>query len=169
MLEVLFWIFASVAVAGGVAAISLRNPLFCALSLVASLVALAGLYFQLKAAFPGILQIMLYAGAIMVLVVFVIMFLNVPEDERGGGEVSKQGILISVFLLVPLAAILIGTMWSADLKPFGPVSEEFGGVREVGRELFQSWLYPFEILSLLIVVAMVGAVLLAKKRIVEDE
>ena len=68
-------------------------------------------------------------------------------------QVSKQGVLVSVFLLVPLAALLIGTMWSADLKPFGPVSEEFGGVREVGRELFQSWLYPFEILSLLILAA----------------
>jgi len=169
MLEVLFWVFAGVAIAGGVAAISIRNPLFCALSLVMSFVALAGLYFQLKAAFPGILQIMLYAGAVMVLVLFVIMFLNMPDEERDEEEISKQGILVSIFLLVPLAAVLIGTMWSADLSDFGPAAEEFGSIQAVGRELFTNWLYPFEVLSLLIVAAMVGAVVIAKKRVVEDE
>ena len=95
MLELLFWLFAGVAIVGGVAAISMRNPLFCALSLVVTFIALAGLYFQLKAAFPGILQVMLYAGAVMVLVLFVIMFLNMPDDQRDEEEISRQGILVS--------------------------------------------------------------------------
>ncbi len=165
MLEIAFWVFSAVAVGAGIAAISIKNPLYCALSLVVSFISLAGLYFQLKAAFPGVLQVMLYAGAIMVLVLFVIMFLNMPDEERSSDEISKPGIVLSVFLLVPLAATLIGVMWTSDLPRFGPVGDEFGGVASTGKELFTTWLYPFEILSLLIVAAMVGAVLLAKKRI----
>ena len=71
--------------------------------------------------------------------------------------------------MLPNSAVLIGTMWSADLSDFGPAAEEFGSIQAVGRELFTNWLYPFEVLSLLIVAAMVGAVVIAKKRVVEDE
>ena len=169
MLEALFWVFAGVAVLGGLSAIAIKNPLYCALSLVASFVALAGLYFQLKAAFHGILQIMLYAGAVMVLVLFVIMFLNMPEDEQTGDEISKPGILVSVFLLIPLASLLIGVVWTADLPAFSPADDSFGGIAAVGKELFTGWLYPFEVLSLLIVAAMAGAVLIAKKRILDND
>jgi len=168
MLEILFWILSALAVIGGVAAISLRTPLYCALSLIVSFVSLAGLYFQLKAAFPGILQIMLYAGAIMVLVVFVIMFINLPEDEIDADERSRAGVLISLLFLVPLAALLIGVVWTSEMEPFEAVAADFGSIPVVGRELFTTWLYPFEVLSLLIVAAMVGAVVIAKKRLTDE-
>jgi len=169
MLEVLFWILAAAALLGAVLAISLKNPLFCALSLVGSFAALAGLFFQLKAAFPAILQIMLYAGAIMVLVIFVIMFLNLPEDRFTGEEISKPGIILALFLLVPLAALLLVAIWTTELPAFGPVKEDFGSIHAVGIELFTNWLYPFELLSLLIVAAMVGAVMLAKKKAADHD
>lgn len=169
MPETVFWAFAALAVTCGTLAIAFRNPLYCALSLVGALVALAGLYFGLKAAFPAMLQVMVYAGAVMVLVIFVIMFLNMPEDMRSGDEISKPGLAAAVFLLIPLAAILIGVIWTADLKPFDPAPDSFGGVEAVGKELFTGWLYPFEVLSLLIVAAMVGAVMIAKKRIGDHE
>lgn len=165
MPQIFFWVFAVVAVGAGLLAITRKNALNCALSLVVSFVALAGLYFQLKAPFPGALQIILYAGAIMVLVIFVIMFLNVPEEQRTTDQLSIPGILASLFLLVPLAAVLIGVVWSADLPKAPEVGASFGTVGGVGELLFQEWVFPFEVLSLLILVAMVGAVLLAKKRI----
>lgn len=165
MFEVLFWVFAVLGVGGGLAAITLRNPLYCALSLVVSFVSLAGLYFQLKAAFPGILQVLLYAGAVMVLVIFVIMLLNAPEDLREDQEYSRAGVLGTIFLLIPLAALLIGVIWSTGPTTFPPAPDDFGGVSAVGVSLFTDWVYPFEVLSLLILAAMVGAVLLAKKRI----
>lgn len=165
MAGVFFWIFAAIATGGGIFAITRRSPLHCALSLVVSFVALAGLYFQLKAPFPGILQVALYAGAIMVLVIFVIMFLNVPEDLREQDEISKPGVVAALFLGVPLAILLLGVIWGADLPAAASVSPEFGGVAAVGKELFARWVWPFEILSLLILVAMTGAVLIARKRL----
>lgn len=162
---VFFWVFTAVAVGAGILAMTRRHPLHCALSLVVSFVSLAGLYFQLKAPFPGILQVLLYAGAIMVLVIFVIMFLNVPDEERNQDEISKPGMLAALFLLVPLAAVLIGVIWSTDLPSVPAVSDDFGTVHTVGKSLFNTWLYPFEVLSLLLLVAMVGAVLVAKKRL----
>lgn len=235
-----FWIFAGMAVVGGVLTITLKNTLYSALALVGSFVALAGLYFLLDSSFPAILQIILYAGAIMVLVVFVIMFLNVPDPERLKNEISKPGLAAAVFLLVPLAAVMIGIVWTTDLvlpgkgggghstaahhagasaEPgsdghgpghasdghqhkaqahqghhghaqaegadhgaeghhadehgghapvavaFPPVEKEFGTVQSAGNELFKRWIYPFEVLSLLILAAMVGAVLIAKRKL----
>lgn len=165
MSQVFFWIFSTLAVGSGVLAITRRSPLQCALALVVSFVALAGLYFLLKAPFPGILQITLYAGAIMVLVIFVIMFLNVPEEERDQDEISKPGAMFSLFLLLPLAILLLGIIWGSDFQPIRDVGANFGTIPTIGKELFRNWVYPFEILSLLLLVAMVGAVVLAKKRI----
>ncbi len=163
--QAVFWILASVAVGAAALAITRKQALHCALSLVVSFVALAGLYFQLKAPFPGVLQIMLYAGAIMVLVIFVIMFLNAPDDERDRDAISRPGLLLALFLLVPLAILLLGVIWGASLPAPAEVDAGFGGVEAVGTELFGSWIYPFEVLSLLLLAAMVGAVLLAKKRL----
>jgi NADH-quinone oxidoreductase subunit J len=159
-----FWTFAVLAVGASLLAMTRRKALHCALSLVVALVALAGLAFQLKASFPAILLIMLYAGAVMVLVVFVIMFLN--ADESGESErISRAGVVLSIVLLVPLAAVLIGVILGADLPAPAPVDASFGTVGAVGRRLFGTWTYPFEVLSLLLLAAMVAAVLLAKKRL----
>ncbi len=164
MHQVFFWIFASVAVGAGLLAITRKAALHCALSLVVSFVALAGLYFQLKAPFPGILQVMLYAGAIMVLVIFVIMFLNAPEEDPSE-KISKPGVIASVFLLIPFAALLIGVILHSNLPVPGAVAPDFGTVASIGTRLFGTWTWVFEVLSLLLLAALVAAVLLAKKRL----
>jgi NADH-quinone oxidoreductase subunit J len=142
-----------------------RRPLACALSLVVSFVGLAGLYFQLHAPFPAILQVMLYAGAIMVLVIFVLMFLNLPEDEWETKSDLKPERMWPLLLVAPLAALLIGLVRSMELPAAKPVDPSFGSVAAVGRSLFTEWVYPFELVSLLILVAVVGAVVIAKKRL----
>lgn len=161
----LFWMCALIAVGGGLLAMLRRDPLKCALALVASLTALAGFYFQLKSPFPAVLQILLYAGAIMVLIVFVIMFLNMPEGEPKTSDLSKGGVVAALLLLVPLGFIFIGAIWSTNLPLMPSVSDDFGTVPAMGRELFGTWLYPFEVLSLLLLAAMASAVLLAKRRL----
>jgi NADH-quinone oxidoreductase subunit J len=175
--DVFFWIFAILALVMGFLSIVRRRAMSCALSLVVSFVALSGVYVTLKAPFPAMLQIILYAGAIMVLVVFVIMFLNAPEQQEDVEEISKPGAVTAVFLLLPVAILLLGVIWGTSFPDAprlaaeratdaaGTLSADFGTANAMGRELFSNYLYPFEILSILILAAMTGAVLVAKKRL----
>ena len=164
MVAFFFWVFAIVTLGGALFAVTRRRALACVLGLVVAFVGLAGLYVQLGASFPAALQVMLYAGAIMVLVVFVIMFLNATGNEESP-EFSRTGAIVSVLVLVPFAALLIGVISVAPIPAPPPVDPGFGSVRSVGLQLFQTWTYPFEVLSLLLLAAMVAAVLLAKKRL----
>jgi NADH-quinone oxidoreductase subunit J len=164
--KLFFYIFAAAAVGGALATVTRKNPLTCALSLVVTFVALSGLYFLLHAPFAGALQILVYAGAIMVLVLFVIMFLNLPEAQQEEERVSKPGLIVSLFLLVPLAALCIGVLGSGGQeKSLPPVAVDFGSVAAVGDLMFTKFVFQFEAVSILLLVAIVGAVMLAKKRL----
>lgn len=165
MASFFFWVFATVAVVAAVFAVTRRRVLHCALSLVVSFVGLAGLYFQLSASFPAVLQVMLYAGAIMVLVVFVIMFLNLPEEAEDRSGAGAGGRLWPLFLVLPLGVILVGLVNRAELPETQTPPPGFGGVASVGRALFERFVYPFELVSVLLLVAIVGAVVIAKKRL----
>jgi NADH-quinone oxidoreductase subunit J len=160
-----FWIFAGIAVAAALLAITRKRALACALSLVVSFVGLSGLYVQLGAAFPAALQIMLYAGAVMVLVVFVIMFLNLPEEALERQASDRRERLWPVFLVLPLGVVLVGLVNRVDLPPVATPPPDFGSVAATGRVLFERYVYPFELVSVLLLVAIVGAVVIAKRRL----
>jgi NADH-quinone oxidoreductase subunit J len=160
-----FGVFAGVATVAALFAVTRRRVLACALSLVVSFVGLSGLYFQLGAAFPAALQIMLYAGAIMVLVVFVIMFLNLPDQELAKRSDEPRERLWPAFLVLPLAVVLVALVNRVELPPAKDVPPDFGSVQSVGRLLFERYVYPFELVSILLLVAIVGAVMIAKRRL----
>lgn len=142
-----------------------RNPVVCALALAFNLVSIAGFYMLLNAQFMALLQIIVYAGAIMVLILFVVMLLNLPEEARRPGTGMIQGGL--GFALAVCFAAAAGWMATrgAGEGGFARPSEGFGTVRALGTELFSTYFYAFEAISLLLVVAMIGAVLLAKRRL----
>jgi NADH-quinone oxidoreductase subunit J len=142
-----------------------RNPVVCALALAFNLVSIAGFYMLLNAQFMALLQIIVYAGAIMVLILFVIMLLNLPEEERRPGSGMIQGGL--GFVLAVAFAAVAGFMITRGVGEggFAQPSPDFGTVRALGTELFSTYFYAFEAISLLLVVAMIGAVLLAKRRL----
>ena len=141
-----------------------RNPVVCALALAFNLVAIAGFYMLLNAQFLALLQVIVYAGAIMVLILFVIMLLNLPEEARRPGSGRIQGVL--GFILAVAFAVVVGRMIASGVEGgFDSTSPGFGTVRDVGLDLFSKFFYAFEAISLLLVVAMIGAVLLAKRRI----
>ena len=161
---VAFVVLGALAIVSGVVVITHRNQVVAALSLAANLVALAGFYLLLQAQFLALLQVIVYAGAIMVLVLFVLMLLNLPDEarRRGGGRVQTVlglGLAIAFVVLLGLA-LTRGAAGSTF-----PASEQFGTVGSVGQALFTRFFYAFEAISLLLVVAMVGAVLLAKRRL----
>ena len=160
-----FVILTALAVVSAVVVLVHRNPVVAALSLAANLIAVAGFYLLLNAQFLALLQVIVYAGAIMVLVLFVIMLLNLPEEARRRSGLSVQSV-VGVGLFVLFVSVLGWALARATAgQSFPTPSASFGTVNSVGTALFTTFFYPFEAVSLLLVVAMIGAVLLAKRRI----
>ncbi len=155
----------TVAAASGV--IALRNPVSAAMALVGSFFGLAGLYVLLLAHTIAVLQILVYTGAIMVLFLFVIMLLNVGEMKPSPIRVSP-GQVLGGLGTVGLLALLARVMATLPGLP-GPDRlrdvTHFGGLKELGMVLYTTYLLPFEAVSLLLLVAIVGAVVVAKSRI----
>lgn len=161
---ILFSAFAVLAVAGAAGLVLLRHPMNGAMSFVMTLIALAGLYALLSAKLIFAIQLIVYAGAIMSLILFIIMFLNIGEkdlpDESGRWLYLGGGAVV----IAPLALFLLRVVNTLPESDTAIVGNGFGGVKEVGLVLFTEWLLPFEIVSILLLVALVGAVVLAGKR-----
>lgn len=165
MEKVLFIIFAVVSVAAALNILLQRNPLYSALSLVGTLIALSALYIMLRAQFIAAIQIVVYAGAIMVLFVFVIMLLNAPKEAP---YIEKHKSLR--FLAIPFAGLLIAEAFYVIrlVKPIEmPAADDsaqaVGTTLSVGTKLFTDYLLPFEVTSVLILMAIVGAMVLARR------
>ena len=147
---------------GGLLMVTRRNPLAGAFALVLSLASLAGLFAMLHAEFVFILQILLYAGAIMVLVIFTIMLLNLSSEELREAPVGRlRGVIIAALSLAGMA-LFLRTLRQVPTVA-ADVSNNFGNIEPVGELMLGRYLYPFEIISVLLLVAVVGVVLLAKK------
>ena len=159
-----FFVLAVLAVASALVVITHRNPVISALALGLNLLSIAGFYLVMRAQFIALLQVIVYAGAILVLIVFVIMLLNLRDDARQRGSGSFQRWLAPLLALA-FAAILGRAMMKGAGAGFAAPAGGFGTVDALGRELFTRFFYPFEVVSLLLIVAMVGAVLLAKRRL----
>ena len=163
----LFYLFGAVAVIASLLVIAQRNPIYSVLLLIASFGALSGLYVLLDAPFVAVTQIIVYAGAIMVLFLFVVMLLNAPHEETEHDEkihpLRRPGPMR--FGAVLAAALVVELLWaltrSGEPGAFGETA--VSSVRELGRVLFTEYAFPFEVTSVLILVAMVGAVVLAKR------
>jgi len=160
----LFWILSAVAVLAAVFTVTRRNPLSAALALVVCLTAVAGLFALLGAHFLFAIQLLIYAGAIMVLVLYVIMLLNLKEKEiRPLGVSRPRAALATIAAAVILAAL--ARVWSAaSAAPPAPAGEKFGTVEEMARVLYTQYPFPFEVVSVLLLAAVIGAVVLAMRK-----
>jgi len=168
---VLFWAFAGLALASALACITRRSPVASALWLVVTLFALAALFVLLDAQFIAVLQLLVYAGAIMVLFLFVIMLLNLgrpgPMDVKGPVGVGTAFLLGGVLLFQLWILRQAALPASIQLPPgsMARLQQEQGLVAAIAQPLFDTYLIPFEITSLLLLAALVGAVVLAKRRL----
>jgi NADH-quinone oxidoreductase subunit J len=164
VIDFLFYLFAAFAVAGALGMLlNTRNAVAGALSLVGTMVSLGAIYVLLDAYLIGVLQILVYAGAIVVLFLFVVMLLNLRHDEFSPERLRFTKILAVV--IGALVGIELLLLLPAELGPAAVLPEGFGGYRAVGAALFTDWVLAFEVTSLLLLAAMVGAVILAKRRI----
>src|SRR5712692_258664 len=167
----IFWGFAGLALASALLCITRRSAVASALWLVVTLFALAALFVLLDAQFIAVLQVLVYAGAIMVLFLFVIMLLNLgrpgPTDIRGPAGLLTATVLAGA-LLLQLRVLSQSTLPSAIQLPPGTISalqQQQGIVGSVANPLFGAYLVPFEIASVLLLAAIVGAVVLAKRKL----
>ena len=164
---ILFTLFSLTAVAFSLGMIFRRNPVHCALHLVGVMLALSGMFVLLNAPFIAALQIVVYAGAIMVLFLFVVMLLNVKGETPllTPGAAKGFGFLFALMAFVELLWVVLSrTAESETPAAAPPVPAEFGSPAEIGRILYTTWLFPFEITSVLLLIAVVGAVVLAKRK-----
>jgi len=165
--QLLFFVAGIGAIAGAIGVVTLRNPFFSVLSLVAHLFSLAVLFLLLNAAFLAAAQVVVYAGAVMVLYVFVVAYVggtNEPLRPETGGLVSSFGPLFAGALLIELAIAVIGSSLSVLDTRGADVGAGFGSPGEIGELLLTKFLLPFEAASFLLLIAAVGAVVLARKR-----
>ena len=167
---ILFWLFAVIMVVSSVLVVGQRNPMYSVLLLLLSFAALSGLYVLLNAPFMAVAQIIIYAGAIIVLFLFVVMLLNVRhEDDLTHTRLALTGAgprRFGAVLAVLLAVQLIWALRRIADAPFVPLTDEAvqaTSVNDIGMRLFREYAFAFEATSVLILVAMVGAVILARK------
>jgi NADH-quinone oxidoreductase subunit J len=169
---ILFYVLATLAVGSSLLVIGQRNPVYSVMLLIASFAALAGIYVLLDAPFTAVTQIIVYAGAIMVLFLFVVMLLNVGQEDAAEYDrshpfnrpfVRRFGALLGIVFVAELAWAVwhVTTRQPAAIAAAAPGS--VSSVREIGRVLFTDYAFPFEATSLLILVALVGAVVLARQ------
>ena len=164
MYQALFFLFAAAAIGFALNLVMQRHPIYSALSLVGVMASLASLYLMLGAEFIAAVQVIVYAGAVMVLFVFVIMLLNAGEEERTNrSRLARNAGAPLVLVLISIVSTVIYRQFPGDaMARFGDFP---GQTAAIGRLLFRDFLLPFEVVSVLILIAIVGAVVLARKEL----
>ena len=160
----LFMGFAVLAVLGAAGLVLFRHPMNGAMSFVITLISLAGLYALLSAKLIFALQLIVYAGAIMSLIVFIIMFLNIQPDDLPKEEARLLNIFGGLVIVAPIGYFLVKIIKKLPEASTALIGNNFGGVKPVGLLLFNDWLVPFEIVSILLLISLVGALVLAGKK-----
>ncbi len=167
MAEVLFFLAGIGAIAGAIGVVAVRNPFFSVLALVSHLLCLAALFLLLRAEFVAAAQVVVYAGAVMVLYVFVVAYVGGQDEPLGanaGGSLRPVSIVFGAVLFVELCAATLGSGLKLIDSNGTPVPNGFGSPEAIGELLLTRFLLPFEVASFLLLIAAVGAVVLARRR-----
>lgn len=166
-----FSLFALIALSGAIGVVAFKNPVTSAFSLIVSFLGLAALFIQLDAYLVGILQILVYAGAIMVLFIFIIMLLDIDKEENKHftGSSIFSGVMVGLGFLALLFVVLMKSGVGFDVT-MPPLSSEVGGkgnsdVHHIGRLLFSKYWFPVQVVGILLLVATVGVVVLSRKQL----
>ncbi len=176
MLEgLLFIIMGLITIVCALCVVFQKNPIYSAIFLIQTMVSLAVLYVLLHAQFIAAIQVMVYAGAIMVLFVFVIMLLDLSKTDVEAGRDNllfqkPSAVILGFILVVMIGIVTLKTVFQGTKGEYTPESiSQIGNTQLVGKMLFTKYVFPFEIASILLFAAIIGAIVLAKKQIIEDK
>src|SRR2546428_4094144 len=164
MTEVIFFVAALGAIAGAIGVVALRNAFYSVLALVVHLISLAVLFLLLRAEFVAAAQVVVYAGAVMVLYVFVVAYVGSGEGLARGTALRILGPLFAFALALELCIAMLGSALKGISGEGAPYVAGFGSPKHIGQLFLTKYLFPFEVASLLLLVAAIGAVVLARRR-----
>jgi NADH-quinone oxidoreductase subunit J len=168
MEQLFFFYFALVIATSSVLVVALRNPIYSALSLLIMFFHVAGLYVTLHAEFLAAVQVIVYAGAILVLYLFVVMLLNLKQDDRYHRQSPAAAAVGSILALEAVMLTLLKGRATA-VNPPAPGTAGLGNTEALGDVLYSTYLFPFEVASVILLVAMIGAIILAKKDLLSEQ
>lgn len=164
-MEVIFYILSVFAIFSAGTMIYAREPMTSALSFIVTLLSLAGLFALFSASFLFLVQIIVYAGAIITLILLIIMFLNIQEENLPKEPNKLKNIIISTIFVVPVDVALLKALHTLPNKSLPVIDKGFGDVKALGMVLYKDWLLPFELISILLIVSLIGAIIFAKRKI----
>ncbi len=164
MIDLLFISLSLLAIGGAVSMIVYTNPMYSALGVLISMLSVAGIFALLNATFLFMVQIIVYAGAIMTLILFILMFLNIREEDLPKEPNKFKFIALGAVIMVPLNILVLKAVSKLPSKDLLITNTDFGDIGPIGITLYNNWLVVFELISILLLVALIGAIVLAKKR-----
>lgn len=164
MADIVFIALAFLAISGAIAMLVYKNPMFSALGILITMLSIAGMFALLQATFLFLVQIIVYAGAIMTLILFILMFLNIKEENLPPEPNKFRNIVFGVIIMIPLNILILKAVSKLPQKDLLLSNTNFGDIKPLGLELYNNWIIAFELISILLLIALIGSVVLAKKR-----
>jgi len=164
MADIIFIALAFFAITGGITMLVYKNPMFSALGLFITMLSIAGMFALLNATLLFMVQIIVYAGAIMALILFILMFLNIKDEDLPKEPKKYRLIFFGAIVMLPLNILVLKAISNLPTKDLSPINTDFGKIKPVGLELYHNWIVAFELISILLLIALIGSIVLAKRR-----
>ena len=164
MADIVFIALSFLAISGAIAMLVYKNPMFSALGVLITMLSIAGMFALLQATFLFLVQIIVYAGAIMTLILFILMFLNIKEENLPEEPNKFRNIIFGSIIMLPLNILILKAVSKLPQKDLSLSNTNFGDIKPLGLELYNNWIIAFELISILLLIALIGSVVLAKKR-----
>ncbi|WP_321312329.1 NADH-quinone oxidoreductase subunit J [Halarcobacter sp.] len=164
MSDIIFIGLSFFAITGGIAMLVYKNPMYSALGLLVSIMAVAGMFALLNATFLFMVQIIVYAGAIMTLILFLLMFLNIKEENLPKEPKKYFLIGLGAVIMIPFNVVILKAVSNLPDANMNIVEGSFGDIKPIGGLLYDDWILAFELISILLLIALVGSIVLAKRK-----
>lgn len=164
MSDIIFIGLSFFAITGAIAMLVYKNPMYSALGLLVSILAVAGMFALLNATFLFMVQIIVYAGAIMTLILFLLMFLNIKEENLPKEPKKYLLIGLGVIIMIPFNVVILKAVSKLPDANMEIVQSDFGDIKPIGTLLYDNWILAFEMISILLLIALIGSIVLAKRK-----
>lgn len=164
MSDIIFIGLSFFAIIGAVGMLVYKNPMYSALGLLVSIMAVAGMFALLNATFLFMVQIIVYAGAIMTLILFLLMFLNIKEENLPKEPKKYLLIGLGAVIMIPFNVVILKAVSNLPNADMSIVQGDFGDIKPIGSLLYDDWILAFEMISILLLIALIGSIVLAKRK-----